>query len=160
MISAVCQQPGSSTGLCNSGSAAARRDFAKKIARQKRHQKNVLDTTERIKENVSSLLLQWTPVTCFDIREEISQQNQKIQGWRKRCLQPRICLCPALLLAPFLWRAAFYPQEMSDKVNGKARYCQTVAIFFHFYFFQREEIMCAEQQWFILGQSGSVGLRI
>lgn len=44
--------------------------------------------------------------------------------------------------------------------QGVARLWVIFSVFSFFFFFQREEIMCAEQQWFIVGQSGSLGLGI
>jgi len=44
--------------------------------------------------------------------------------------------------------------------RGAARLWVSSSVLSFFFFFQREEIMCAEQQWFIVGQSGSPGLGI
>jgi len=135
--------------------------FAEKIAKLKKQQKKILANTEKEKQKVFSLLLQWTSARHFDVRDQ-SAEAEKTGVGEANVSNPShqaTRVCSALSLAYILGKAACYPKKMKDKVNGKARYCQTVANFFLF-FFEREEILCAEQQWLILGQSGSVGLGI
>lgn len=92
---------------------------------------------------------------CWGGDQSTESKKARLEKW----MSPALIIYHAYALSlAYLPVRSSCPHRMRDKVNGKAKYCQTLAsLCLVLVFFQREEIMCAEQQWFILGQSGSVG---